>query len=442
VKRSVLLAPLCLGALASSAFAAAVSIKANLSETADASDNYFLSHSPIGYTAKSLSAINLHTLAATPTTRYLLDSNFSYFKYLGPGAKDTTLQWGTPLSEKFRIDHSTPLSKYNFAASWSRSDVATTALAQLGKASGRGSTDNYTVVDGVTRELSHLDSLSWTTTGSTVSYSDPRQTPYVDYSSTVSWNHRLTPTTTLTQSLYFDWFFSDDAANTQRLFWKPTTGLQSQLSKRLSVNGAVGWVFVNAYQNANMPTPVSTVFQNLPGVSNAPTIGTEFQPLIGATNGWVGNMGLNYKLFSDTQVGFTATRAITPTIFGQLHQIESIGSTLKYNINHSSDLAIFTQFSRTKSGQTATTAATASEFFTASANYSYTLTREWRTNLTYTYRQRNDQTGHVRANSILFRLVGDFTLFGQPPTIVKTPSELAQEDLARAQLVFPGLLAP
>jgi len=439
VKRSVLLAPLCLGALASSAFAAAVSIKANLSETADASDNYFLSGSPIGYTVKSLSAINLHTLAATPTTRYLLDSKFSYFKYLGPGAKDRSLTWGTPLSEKFSVDHTTPLSKYNVAASWTRIDVQTAALAQTGVASGRGSQDNYAVTGGVTRQLSHLDSLSWTTTGSTVSYSDPSQTPYVDYSSTVSWNHRLTPTTTLTQSLNFDWFFADDAGNTQRLMWTPKTGVQSQLSKRLNFTGSVGLFFLNAYQNATTPSLVSSIFQNVPGATPS---GRGFHQQPGTANGWLANMVLNYKLSADTQVKLTATHATSPTVFGELQQIESIGSTLNYDINHSSNLAISAQFSRTKSGGNGATTGTESEFFTASANYSYTLTRQWRTNLTYTYRQRSDQTGRARANTILFRLVGDFTLFGKPPTIVKTPSELAQEDLARAQLVFPGLLAP
>jgi hypothetical protein len=436
VKRSVLLAPLCLGALASSAFAAAVSVKANLSETVDASDNYFMSHAPTGYTAKSFSALNLSTLAATPTTRYLLDSNFSYFKYLGPGAKDTTLTWGTPLLEKFSIDHSTPLSKYNFAVSWNRSDVATTALAQTGTTSGRGTTDTYTVVEGVTRQLGHLDSLSWTSTGSTVSYSNPGQTPYVDYSSTLSWDHRLTPTTTLTQSLNFDWFFADDAAKTQRLMWTPKTGVQSQLSKRLNLTASVGLIFINAYQNATTPSLVSSIFQNVPG---ATPNGTGFQQKPGTANGWLANMVLNYKLFADTQVTLTATHATTPTIFGELQQIESIGSTLNYDINHSSDLAISAQFSRTKSGGIGATTGTESEFLTASANYSYRLTRQWRTNLTYSYRQRSDPTGRVRANSILFRLVGDFTLFGKPPT---TPSELAQENLARAQLVFPGLLAP
>ena len=88
---------LCLGVYASSAFAADVSIKGNVSETVDASNNYFLSNTPSGYTIRSLSAINLDFMARTPTTRYLLDTNYSYYKYFGPGAADAGgLTWGTP----------------------------------------------------------------------------------------------------------------------------------------------------------------------------------------------------------------------------------------------------------------------------------------------------------------------------------------------------------
>jgi hypothetical protein len=417
--------------LASSALAADVSIKGKLNETVEASDNYFLSNTPLGYTLKSLSAINLGVLAATPTTRYLLDSNFSYFKYGGPGAKDTSLTWGTPASEKFSIDHTDKLTKYNFATSWQRRDLATTALAQTGTASGRGTVDTYTVVGGVKRELTRLDSLSWTATGTTVSYSDPTQTPYVDFSTTASWTHRLTPTTTLIQSLHFDWFVDDDPANTQRLFWQPTTGLQSQLSKRLSFNGSVGMVFVNAYQSATTPSLVSSV---------TPSNGTGFQPLIGAANGWVGNMGFNYKLFADTKVGLTATDSIIPTIFGQLQKVESIGLTLDYDINQFASLAFHTQFSHIKTGETATAGSTASDAFTASANYQYKLTRDWRTNLSYTYRQRHNQTGLARSSTILFGLARDFTLYGKPPaSVAKTPSETAQEDQERAQQAFPNL---
>src|SRR5664279_3680776 len=121
---------LCLGVYASSGFAADVSIKGNVSETVEASNNYFLSNTPSGYTIRSLSAIHLDFMARTPTTRYLLDTNYSYYKYFGPGAADAGgLTWGTPASATFSIDHTIELAKYNIAASWTRVDTATTNLA-------------------------------------------------------------------------------------------------------------------------------------------------------------------------------------------------------------------------------------------------------------------------------------------------------------------------
>ena len=68
MKTSVVMTSLCLGVLASGAFAAEVSIKGNVSQTIDGSNNYFLSSTPSGYTIRSLSAINLDLMAKTPTT--------------------------------------------------------------------------------------------------------------------------------------------------------------------------------------------------------------------------------------------------------------------------------------------------------------------------------------------------------------------------------------
>lgn len=427
MKNSVLLASLWLGVLASGAFAAEVSVKGNINETVDASNNYFLSNSPSGYTVRPSSSIYLGALAATPTTRYALDSYYSYYKYFGPGAKDTSLAWGAPASEKFRIDHTTALSKYYFAASWDRSDAATAALQQTGTAIGRGTIDTFKVDGGVTRELTHTDSISWSAHGTTVSYTDPSQTPYFDYATNGAWTHRLSPTTTLTNSVNFDLFAADNPAHSQRLFWDIRTGLQSQLSNRLSFNGSIGMDFANAYQNGAVP-------------SNIPTGASTFQQKVGAANSWVGDIALRYNLLPTTIVSLNATQAITPTIFGSLQKINSIGLSLNHDINHSANLAVLTQFSHIKSSETATVGATSSDVFTASARYGYKLTREWRTNLSYTYSQRNDQAGLVRSSMISFGLIRDFTLFGKPPEAVqKTPSELAHEDQMRAVQALPNL---
>src|SRR5262249_58159841 len=110
------------------AFAADVSIKGNATETLEASDNYFLVNTPSGATVKSLTEGTLDVLARTPTTNYLLDAYYSYYKYFGPGTADTSLTFGTPAHARFSVDHTDQLTKYNAAASWTRVDVATTQL--------------------------------------------------------------------------------------------------------------------------------------------------------------------------------------------------------------------------------------------------------------------------------------------------------------------------
>ena len=152
-----------LGVLASGgALAAEVAIKGNVIETLEASDNYFLSAKPLGNTAKSNTQGTLNFFTGTPDTSYFLDTNYSYYNYYGPGAAETSQTWGTQNNVNFRAIHVTELDKFNFAASWSRSDAAVTQLAQTGVANARGSINTYDVNAGVTHDLGRLDTISWT----------------------------------------------------------------------------------------------------------------------------------------------------------------------------------------------------------------------------------------------------------------------------------------
>ena len=131
------------GVCAAGVRAAEISIKGNANETLQASNNYFLSNSPAGTTFKSTTAGTLDILAQTPTTSYLLDTNFSYYKYFGPGAVEAQPTWGTPASATFTINHVTPLDLFNIAASWNRSDAQTTQFTQTGQSSARGSINTF-----------------------------------------------------------------------------------------------------------------------------------------------------------------------------------------------------------------------------------------------------------------------------------------------------------
>ena len=392
MKRSLLVIFLCPAAFSSGALAAELSITGRIDQIFDGSNNYFLSASPSGYTVRSLSAANLNFLAATPTDQYRLDTNYSYYKYLGPGAQDAGLTWGTPMDAKASYQHNEQLSRYDSSVLWQRADVLTRAFAQTGNAVGRGTFDTYRADVGVTHQITRLDKISLSSSATAVSYSDPDQTPYTDFRITPTWHHRLSSTTTLINTVNFDWFIADNPANSQRLFWNPTTGLQSELSPRLTFNGAVGPVFINAWQKGVVPVAS--------GATQQPGGITPFQGQAGTAKGWMGNFLLNYKLLPTVQVALNGAHSVVPIVTGQLQTVDSIGSTLRYDINHSSSLSFLAQYSQVTPARTATTNPTRSDFFTASVSYDYSLGREWRMSLSYAYRQRSNNAGLVTSSSI------------------------------------------
>lgn len=431
MKRSVVATFLSLSAIASCAVAAEVSVKGSVGETLTASPNLFLSTMPPGWAGQTSSTVNLDFLAATPTTRYELNTDYSYYRYFGTGAQDIPLKYGTPADAKFSINHKEPLTNYNVFASWQRSDVATTILQQTGTFAGKGTVDTYNAGTSINRQLAARDLITWSAQASTVSYTDPTQTPYFDWSSNVVWNHTVSPSTTLITTLNFDWLMVDNDADSQRLYWNPMFGVQSQLTKRLFVFADIGAGFVNAYQHGQAPsTTIVPIFGGpsltLPG----------FQQQAGASRNWLADLNVNYQLTKDTTASLTATHAISPTVLGQLLNIETVGASLNHRINSVSNLQTFVQFSHTKDASSPGADASATDSFTASATYGYDLSREWHSSVSYSY----TQSGQVEASTFVLSLRRDFNVYGKPPEQeAKTQSDLAQQNLMRAQQVVPGV---
>src|SRR5262249_30283058 len=149
-------------------------------------------------------------------------------------------------------------------------------------------------------------------------------------------NHTLTPLTSITNLVSFDYFNQDNPQNTQRLLWRFVTGFQSRLTRRLSITGHAGMVFANTYQNglAGQPTagqPVTPVFDSN-GVL-IPAVGG-FTPLaLGAGHGPTWDVGLAYNLLSTTTVSLNIAQSIIPTFSGQLQKSETYGLSLFHQIN-------------------------------------------------------------------------------------------------------------
>jgi hypothetical protein len=203
----------------------------------------------------------------------------------------------------------------------------------------------------------------------------------------------------------FDWFNQDDFANSQRVFWQIMTSLRSQLSSRLAFTGSVGALSSNSYQNNPQPLITPTSIQQG-----------------GVTDGMLASAGFTYQLLKTTTVSFTAAQSIVPTTLGPLQKIATVGSTLNYTINSWSDLSFSTQFSHISDNAFI---GGASDLFSAQVSYGYRLTRDWRTNLSYTYRNRDDVTGVASSSTILARLTYDFSLLGNPTAFDEAEKERA-----------------
>src|SRR5262249_34713756 len=252
-----------------------------------------------------------------------------------------------------------------------------------------------------------------------------------DVISTVAWKHSLSPTTVLTNFVSFDWFLADNIQQTQRLFWKFTTGLDSKLSPRLTFTGNVGWAFVNAYQKG-IAQPA------IPPVEAASLV-----PKVVSANSILADIALTYQLLKTTNVSLTAAQAVVPLTTGALQKSDSIALILSHDINSRSNLSFaarFVHIPATASNSAFTGQSGTSDFLSVSALYRYQLTREWRTNVSYTYRERDDQTGIGRSSTVLFTLSRDFTLLGDPNAINVAERERARERARQSVgYVFPLL---
>ena len=71
--------------------------------------------------------------------------------------------------------------------------------------------------------------------------------------------HDVSPTTTLNNSVTFDWFSEDNPAQSQRLFWKIMTGVDSKLSPRLTFFGHVGGLLSTPIKLGTLASPTIPV---------------------------------------------------------------------------------------------------------------------------------------------------------------------------------------
>jgi hypothetical protein len=387
----------CVGLQAAPALAVDLSVKSSLNESFEVNDNYFLVSTPKGTTYSPLTSVFLDVLARTPTTRYELNGDLGYTRYLGPGAEDTSLTTVKQDDLNFNFEHTGHAGdKVGLSAWWRQQDLATAQLNDIGVVAARGEMNSHGIVGNVYRQLNAIDSLAFFATGTSVNFTSSTAVPYVNLTTGVTGKHGLNPSTEMFVSADLNWTVQQDQAGLDTKLWRALTGVKVQPTPRLSLFGSVGVGVVTTGQDG-LAGIVGVPLSSAPGA-----IATH----LGTSVGLLAEAQVAYKLRSTTELSWTAARSITPDVLGNLSQRTSYGIGLTHVINSVSSLS----FAGSRTGVAASGEFGASTFWTANVSYARRLTKEWRTQLTYNYRRRDDDRGSASSNALVLVLARDMTL--------------------------------
>ena len=371
--------------------------KTSFSETTEANNNFFLGPAPKGILYSSTSAVFVEAGVRTPTSRYILNGDFAYIHYMGPGAADTSLtnitQNGVNLTAEY-TGHQ-PGDRLTFVTSWRRQDTTAAQINDIGVATAQGEMSTILLGSNFTKQLSTVDTLAFGVTGSMVDFTGGSAQPYRNLTTGPTWTHRLNSTVDWVSLTEFSWTVREDSSNSDTKFTRAMSGVQLRPTSRLKVSASAGFGIVSG---TGTNTTASIFAPSVVG------FGSFQQGNGGTVVGWLADGLVAYRLWGTTDLTATASRSISPGVLGDLSLRTTYGLGVVHAINATSSIYLRGDLSKI------TATGTSFDFWSASAAYEKRLTREWRTNLSYVYRQRVSDTQSASSNGVTFVLARDVTL--------------------------------
>ena len=373
MKRAAIAVSVCFGMAPSVAFAFDWSIKASESETVELNSNQFLRNSPAG-SVGSYTTLNADAEARTPTSVFNFTGDGTYKKYWGPGVAGTAsefLNYG--FKARYELKEKNKLDREYVETSWRQQSTALALLNDLGVTSpSSGFIDQLTATGGIDRAITAIDTVSLLATSTRTTY-EPSSggTPFTDTLARGNWRRSLSSVPAINLSSEYELLEYGNAFNTQVQIFREQAGFDATLSAVLSFRANAGVAYLVTDR----------------GVSNSAFGGTaSATPVSSSVADWIGDAVLTYRMLKSTTLAITASQSVGPSIVGSLLKRDSITATLIHNINERSSLTLSASGNRQIS-------TTTTDYASASATYSYNLTREWLTSLTYRYQHRFASSG-------------------------------------------------
>ena len=193
IRGMLFLAGICVGAAASSAFAADWSARTEFRQSAEISDNRALLSPPSGETYGSISQLIFNAVARYPALTFGFDADISYRTLTGPGADDNS----SPMDNgvRARIEKLDRLTRYFLIGSWRRQDATSAQMEDTGLTFVKGAINTYALEAGLERQVAPLDKVLWSVRGVAADFDSPTASSYTDVTTTGLWTHRLNPLT-------------------------------------------------------------------------------------------------------------------------------------------------------------------------------------------------------------------------------------------------------
>ncbi len=259
----------------------------------------------------------------------------------------------------------TKLTTYDLVASYSKSEASSNELVDGIFTEDEGDQLNYAVTGTVTHKVNQRNTLIWSNAADLVDYTIPSDdlVPSLTATSTGTWRREMSELVTGNLTGSVQYYEPDSDTVDSRLLYRATAGANARLTKRLTVNGAAGGVFLDPQKDS-------------------------------LTADVIWNVGADYKL-KTTSYTFSAARDLSPSQDGTLDDTYSARLGISHQVNDLLTLGLSRSYVLQKDEEEGDSRA-----FTVSPSLNYQLSEDWNSSLSYRYIETDDETETAHSNAV------------------------------------------
>jgi opacity protein-like surface antigen len=359
--------------LSGPAIAADWSLEFGASEALTFDDNLGLDEKDRDAGLKSSTAFDLDLQALAKTYKINLAPRVSVSKTFFQREPD---DWSYFPSGTLLLSKWTKLTTYDLVASYSKSEASSNELVEGIITENEGDQINYAVTGTVTHKVNERNSLIWSNAASMVDYTLPSENlvPALTATSTGTWRHEISALTSANLIGSAQFYDPDSLTVDERFLYRVTAGINTRLTKRLSVTAAVGAVLLDPEHD---DTEVDMIF----------------------------NASADYKL-KTTGYSFSVGRDLSPSQDGSLNDRYSTRLAVNHEVNDLMTLGAYAAYSTQIDSEGAKSSA-----LTISPTLSYQLSEDWSSSVSYRYIHTEDENETAHSNAVTLSLsYGTFLL--------------------------------